>query len=162
MNNHAVFPGTFDPFTQGHASILNQACTLFNKITIAVIDKDPRATLFSTDTRTDAIKALTQNQQQIEVIAFSGLLIDWMKEQQHKFIVRGIRNQSDVSYELAMAHHNRDQHEDITTLFIPTQANESWISSTLVRELMQHKGRVEHLIPMECLNVYQNHIYNDD
>jgi pantetheine-phosphate adenylyltransferase len=155
MNQHAVFPGSFDPFTQGHAALVAQASALFSQVTVAVVDKEPAHTLFSTAQRTQAIKAFCQSLPQVQVVSFSGLLMHWITQNNATLIVRGLRNPTDLHYEMSLAYHHQDLNPEIKTLFLPALKEQSWISSTLVRDIIRGQGRVLHLIPKVCIPYYQ-------
>ena len=131
-----VFAGTFDPITKGHAFVVEKCLQLFDKVIIAVgvnVDKKP---LFSTDERIELIKSAFSGTDRIEIKTFSGMLVDFMKENDVRFTVRGLRDEDDYKYETSMARYNFDLDDQVNTLFIPTPVELSYVSSSAIRNLI--------------------------
>lgn len=142
----AIFPGSFDPFTLGHLDILKRSLPLFDEIVVGVGNNIEKKTLFSVDQRISFIKNCFLKEQKIKVKSYDGLTIDFCKEIGANFIVRGIRNNGDFEFEKAVARTNRKLSK-IETVFLLTSAKTSFISSSIVRELISNKGNFELLVP---------------
>ncbi len=141
-----VFAGTFDPFTKGHEYVTNKCLEIFDKVIIAVgvnVDKTPYFTL---QERIDAIK-LIYDDERVLVRSFSGMLVDFMKEEGVAVTVRGIRNLDDYKYETTMANYNKDMYPEVTTLYIPTPNELEHISSSAMRNIIWLKGDIKNYIP---------------
>ncbi len=142
-----VFAGTFDPFTKGHEFIVKKCLDIFDRVIIAVgvnVDKKPT---FNTRQRVNAIKSVYADQKRVKVYSFSGMLTDFMKEKGVTVTVRGLRNAEDYKYESNMANYNADMYPEITTLYIPTPANLSYISSSAMRNILGLNGDIKEYIP---------------
>ena len=147
----AIFPGTFDPFTLGHLDILVRCLSLFDEIVVGVGTNGQKKTMFSSEERVNFIKECLKNEPQVKVQSFDGLTIDFCKEINASFIVRGIRNNGDFEFEKAIARTNRKLSK-IETIFLLTSAKTSYISSSIVRELISNKGNYKLLVP-NCVRV---------
>ena len=142
----AIFPGTFDPFTLGHMDILKRSLSLFDKIIVGVGINNQKKTMFSIDERVKFIKNCFKKNSKISVQSYSGLTIEFCKKVGATFIVRGIRNNGDFEFEKAIARTNRKLSK-IETVFLLTSAKTSFISSSIVRELISNGGDFELLVP---------------
>lgn len=142
----AIFPGSFDPFTLGHLDILKRSLHLFDEIVVGVGNNIEKKTMFSVDQRISFIKNSFLKEQKIKVKSYDGLTIDFCKEIGANFIVRGIRNNGDFEFEKAIARTNRKLSK-IETVFLLTSAKTSFISSSIVRELILNKGDFNLLVP---------------
>jgi pantetheine-phosphate adenylyltransferase len=145
-----VYPGSFDPVTNGHLDIIERASRLCDKLIVAVGNNINKNTLFSTSERIDLLKIVLMNRPDIEVKSFSGLLIDFVKNQGASIIVKGLRAVSDFEYELQMALLNKNLDPDIETLFMMSNINYSYLSSSAVKELARNGGNIEGLVP-DCI-----------
>lgn len=143
----AVFPGTFDPITIGHVSIVERALPLFDRIIVGMGVNRSKHSLFSVEQREAWIKEAFAAQAKVEVIAFEGLTVELCKRVGATFILRGIRNSTDHGYERSIALMNR-QLAGVETLFLPAAPEHAHISSTIVRELYVNKADVSTLVPM--------------
>lgn len=140
MNKTALFPGSFDPFTAGHLNILKRALTMFDEVVIAVgINQDKRG-FFNMDERIDIIAQATKGIEGIRIIKYNNLTIDTCHELGIHHIVRGVRNMLDFENERAIADANRRLAPDVETIIIPTAQEFAHISSSAVRDLLQHNG----------------------
>ena len=146
MKNKAVFPGSFDPLTLGHVDIINRALPLFNEIIIAIGTNSAKKYMFSLEERINFIKKTFKNEQKITVTSYKGLTIDFCKKNNIDFILRGLRNPADFEFEKAIAHTNRKLSK-IETIFLLTSADTSYISSSIVRDIMRHGGDISSLVP---------------
>ncbi len=142
----AVFPGSFDPLTLGHTDIIDRALPLFDKIIIAIGTNSTKKYMFSLKERKKFIEKTFANNPKIIVDTYEGLTIDYCKKIGSDFILRGLRNPADFEFEKAIAHTNR-RISKIETVFLLTSANTSFISSSIVRDLLQHHGDVSLLVP---------------
>jgi pantetheine-phosphate adenylyltransferase len=142
----AVFPGSFDPLTLGHTDIINRALPLFDEIIIAIGTNSTKKYMFTLkDRKKFIIKTYAENPK-IKVDTYEGLTIDYCKKVGCDFILRGLRNPADFEFEKAIAHTNR-RISKIETVFLLTSANTSYISSSIVRDILQHHGDVSSLVP---------------
>ena len=147
----AIFPGTFDPFTLGHLDILMRSLSLFDEIVVGVGTNRQKKPMFNSEERVSFIKQSLKNEPKVKVQSFDGLTIDFCKEINASFIVRGIRNNGDFEFEKAIARTNRKLSK-IETIFLLTSAKTSYISSSIVRELISNKGNYKLLVP-NCVRV---------
>jgi pantetheine-phosphate adenylyltransferase len=143
----AVFPGTFDPITLGHVSIVERALPLFERIIVGMGVNSTKRTMFSPEERTAWIKEAFAAHSQVEVVPFEGLTVDLCRRVGADFILRGLRNSTDHGYERSIALMNR-QLTGVETIFLPSAPEHAHISSTIVRELIANKADVSALIPM--------------
>ncbi len=143
----AIYPGTFDPLTNGHLSIINRALKIFDKVTIAILINPNKTPLFTLEERIDMLNEIFRNQENVEVDSFNGLLIDYAVKKETNVIVRGLRALSDFEYEFQMALMNRKLNRDIQSVFLMTDYKWFYISSTIVKEAARHGGDVKGLVP---------------
>lgn len=144
----AVFPGTFDPITVGHVSIVQRALPLFDRIIIGMGVNNTKKTMFEQEQRLTWIRAAFRNEPRIEAVAFEGLTVELCKRVGAGFIVRGLRNSTDHGYERSIALMNR-QLAGVETIFLPSASEHAHISSTIVRELIANKADVSAFVPMD-------------
>ena len=142
----AIFPGTFDPFTLGHLDILNRSKLIFDEVIIGIGKNDEKTSMFSIEKRIELIKSVINKEDKIEVMSYDGLTIDFCKKVNANFIVRGVRNNGDFEFEKAIARTNRLLSK-IETVFLLTSAKTSFISSSIVRDLIKNKGDYSELVP---------------
>jgi len=143
----AVFPGTFDPITIGHVSIVVRALPLFDRIIIGMGVNNTKKTMFAEEQRLAWIKQAFKEHANVEAVAFEGLTVDLCKKVGASFILRGLRNSTDHGYERSIALMNR-QISGVETIFLPSAPEHAHISSTIVRELLANKADVSALVPM--------------
>jgi pantetheine-phosphate adenylyltransferase len=142
----AVYPGTFDPITNGHIDIIRRALRMFDSIIIAVGDNVSKKPLFSPSERTGMIEKATKGMS-VRVETFSGLLVDYVKSRKCSVIIRSLRAVSDFDYEFQMAVMNREQDGDIETVFLMTDKEYFYLSSGLAKQIAQRGGRLSGLVP---------------
>lgn len=148
MDKIAIFPGSFDPITKGHESVIRRALPLFDKLYIAIgINSDKKNTFFPIEKRLKWIKKVFQSESKIEVITYTGLTVDLCKNLNAKYILRGLRTSADFEYERAIAQTNRFLNDEIETIFILTSPEFTSINSTLVKEIYKYGGDVSRFIP---------------
>jgi len=143
----AIYPGSFDPITNGHVDIAYRAAKLFDKLIIAVAEKKSAKQLFTLEERVVLIEDVFSNNNNIEVVPFKNLVTDLAREKSANIIVRGVRTVSDFDYEFKMAVMNKKLHEDIETVFFNSTENFSYISSSLVREIVELGGDASSFVP---------------
>lgn len=149
MKKIAVYPGSFDPVTNGHVDIIRRSSRTFDKVYVAVLVNSAKTPMFSTQQRVDWIKRVTSDLDNVEVDCFSGLLVDYMKEKGAGIIIKGLRAVSDFEYEFQMALMNHKLSKDIETLFMMTSAKYQYLSSSIVKEVGRHGGCLDDLVPAE-------------
>jgi pantetheine-phosphate adenylyltransferase len=147
MKRIAIFPGSFDPFTIGHESIVCRSMHLFDEIIIAVGANSTKSNMFSLDQRTAWISEIFQDCPTIRVESYEGLTIDFCKKKHAQFILRGLRNSTDFEYEQSIAMMNRSMNPEIETLFILSLPEHAAISSTIIREIFRNGGDVTPFVP---------------
>ena len=143
----AVYPGSFDPVTYGHLDIIERSAALVDELIVGVLVNRSKTPLFSSDERVKMLKDVTKNIRNVTVQAFSGLSVDFVKECGAGFIVRGLRAITDFDYELQMAQTNRIMNSDIDTIFLATNLEYAYLSSTTVKEVAYYGGDVSHFVP---------------
>jgi len=142
----AIFPGSFDPITLGHCDIINRGIPLFDEIIIAIGENSAKTYMFSLEERKSFIEKTFECHSKIKVMTYSGLTTDFCKEINADFILRGLRNPADFEFEKAIAHTNRNI-GDIETVFLLTSAETSFISSSIVREIIHYDGDYKKMVP---------------
>jgi pantetheine-phosphate adenylyltransferase len=142
----AIFPGSFDPITLGHEDIIRRGITLFDEIVIAIGVNAEKKYMFSLEERKQFLEETFKNEPKVSIITYEGLTIDLCKKINATFILRGLRNPADFEFEKAIAHANRRMSK-IETVFLLTAAKTSFISSSIVRDVIRHKGQYELLVP---------------
>ncbi|MDY6851673.1 MAG: pantetheine-phosphate adenylyltransferase [Thermodesulfobacteriota bacterium] len=148
MTTVAVYPGSFDPITNGHLSILTRGLQVFDKIIVAVARNPQKSSLFTEQERVDMIReVLAGKKPDVEVDTFDGLLVDYAKQRKAKVILRGIRAMSDFEYEFQLALMNRRLNRDIQSIFLMTDYKWFYISSTIVKEAASFGGDISGLVP---------------
>ncbi|WP_282039961.1 pantetheine-phosphate adenylyltransferase [Halomonas alimentaria] len=140
--NTAVYPGTFDPITNGHFDLIERASRLFDKVVVAIATSPGKGPALDIDTRIALAREVTAGLDNIEVVGFSGLMTEFMKQQGARVLLRGLRAVSDFEYELQLANMNRAQMPELETVFLTPAVENSYISSTLVREIAKLGGDV--------------------
>ncbi|HXI03617.1 MAG TPA: pantetheine-phosphate adenylyltransferase [Candidatus Saccharimonadales bacterium] len=145
----AVYPGTFDPVTNGHVDIIERGSRLFDKVLVAILENPEKDPMFTVRERMSLIQASTRHLGNVEVEAFAGLLIDYARARKVRAIVRGLRAVSDFEYELQMAMMNRRLSSEVETVFMMPNEAYSYLSSRLVREVVALGGSVTGLVPKE-------------
>jgi pantetheine-phosphate adenylyltransferase len=147
MESRAIYPGSFDPITNGHVDIIERGLKVFDEIVVAVLENPKKAPLFSTKERVAMIRDLFGGQKNISVRSFRGLLVDFARAQKIRVVIRGLRAISDFEYELQMALMNRNLDPAIETFFMMPSVKYSFLSSNLVREIIILGGPVRDLVP---------------
>jgi len=143
----ALYPGSFDPITNGHVDIIERGLKVFDRIVVAVLENPKKAPLFTTKERVRMIQDIFASNKEVEVQAFDGLLVDFARARGTRVVMRGLRAISDFEYEFQMALMNRNLAPDIETFFMMPNVNYSFLSSNLVREVAALGGSVDGLVP---------------
>jgi pantetheine-phosphate adenylyltransferase len=143
----AVYPGSFDPLTNGHLDIIRRGTCLFDRFLVAILENEGKAPLFTVAERKDLIRRCTNQFPTVEVHSFSGLLVDFMRRVDANVVVRGIRAVSDYEYELQMALMNRELSANVETIFMLPAVEFTYVSSRLVKEVFRLGGDVARLVP---------------
>ncbi len=141
-----VYPGTFDPFTRGHQDIVRRASGLFESVVVGIADNEAKGPYFSIDERVAMAREVLAPYPNVEALAFSGLLMDFVHRQGARAILRGLRAMSDFEYEFQMAGMNRNLHPEIETLFLTPDEKYMFVSATIVREIARFGGDVSKFV----------------
>lgn len=147
MKQTAIYPGTFDPVTLGHLDVIKRARKVFDHLVVAVVAKPRKAGWFSLDERIELIARSVKGLRGVEVVPFSGLLVDFARERKVNVLIRGLRAFTDFEYEFQMALSNRKLGPDIETVFLMTSETHSYVSSTVVREICELGGDTAGFVP---------------
>lgn len=143
----AVYPGTFDPITNGHLSIVNRALKIFDRLIIAILNNPNKAPLFTPQERIDMIREVLKERPEITVDSFDGLLVDYVVQMKTNVILRGLRALSDFEYEFQMALMNRKLNREVQSVFLMTDYKWFYTSSTIIKEAASLNGDINGLVP---------------
>jgi pantetheine-phosphate adenylyltransferase len=143
----AVYPGTFDPITNGHLSIVNRALKIFDKLIMAILNNPQKRPLFSLEERILMIEEVLKSKSNVEVDSFDGLLVDYVIKKNSNVVLRGIRALSDFEFEFQMALMNRKLNRDVQSIFLMTDYKWFYISSTIIKEAASFNGDISGLVP---------------
>ncbi|MCX2683576.1 pantetheine-phosphate adenylyltransferase [Campylobacter sp. MIT 21-1685] len=146
-----LYPGTFDPITNGHLDVIQRALKLFDKVVIAIAKSEHKKPFFALDIRKEFVNLATKDLKNIEIIAFDSLLVGLAKELNINTIIRGLRAVSDFEYELQIGYANNTLWEEIETVYLMPSLKNAFISSSIVRSIASHGGDVSSLVPKEIL-----------
>tara|TARA_B100001094_G_scaffold283984_1_gene297138 strand:+ start:31194 stop:31679 length:486 start_codon:yes stop_codon:yes gene_type:complete len=155
MSQIAIYPGTFDPITNGHQDLIERASKLFSQVVIAVAANPSKQPLFNLEERVAMIEEQTQAFSNVKTVGFSKLLVNVAKEHQAQVLIRGLRAVSDFEYEFQLANMNRRLHPDLESVFLIPAEENVFISSTLVKEVASHEGDVSQFVAPEVLKAMQ-------
>ena len=147
----AIYPGSFDPITNGHLDIITRGAKVFDKLIVGVLVNIDKVGLFSIKERVELIKRVTQHLPNVEVVSFNGLLVDLAKEYEAKVILKGLRAVTDFEYEFQMALMNSQLDNEVETLFMTTSAANSFLSSSSVKQVAKFGGKINGLVPDEIV-----------
>ena len=145
----AIYPGSFDPVTNGHMDIIRRSANIVDELYVGVLNNSAKNSLFSLEERVSMIKEMTKDIPNVKVASFDGLLVDYMNEIGATIIIRGLRAVTDFEYELQIAQANHVQNEEIETIFLTTDLKYSYLSSTIVKEFASYGGDISKFVP-EC------------
>jgi pantetheine-phosphate adenylyltransferase len=147
MSTLAIYPGSFDPLTNGHVDIISRGARLFDRIVVAILVNAEKSPLFSMDERVEIAREVFKPQPNVEVDTFDGLLVDYVERRGAQVIVRGLRAVSDFEFEFQMALMNRRLQPNVETVFMMPAEQYTYISSRLIKEVFKLGGRVDGLVP---------------
>ncbi len=149
-----VYPGSFDPVTLGHLDIIERGLKIVDKLVVGILNNSAKTPMFSLDERIRLMKTACEPYgERVEIVAFSGLLVDFLKEQDSTKVIRGLRAVTDFEYELQMAQANRSLYPEMETIFLTTRAEYAYISSTVVKDVLRNGGDVSHFVPSSTLEM---------
>jgi len=151
----AIYPGTFDPITNGHLDIIHRACKMFDRIIIAVAASEAKNPMFSLEQRIQMVQAATKDLCQVEVVGFDKLLVDLAQDLGANIVVRGLRAVSDFEYELQMGYANASLDPDLETIYLMPNLQHAFVSSSVVRAILAYDGKVDHLLHPEVHRIIQ-------
>ncbi len=156
----AIYPGSFDPITLGHIDVIERGAKLFDKVIVAILSNSSKSPLFTVDKRTEQITECTKHIANVEVGSFTGLTVEYAKLHNAGVLLRGLRVLSDFEKELQMAHTNKTLNYEIETVFLATTTEYSFLSSSIVKEIAQFGGSIDHLVSenvaQDMYHKYQN------
>lgn len=142
-----IYPGTFDPITNGHISIISRALKIFDRLVIAILNNPQKLPLFTMEERMQMIRDVLKDQRHVEVDSFNGLLVDYVIQKKTNVVIRGLRALSDFEYEFQMALMNRKLNRDVQSIFLMTDYKWFYTSSTIIKEAASLGGDVSGLVP---------------
>ncbi|BAF69932.1 pantetheine-phosphate adenylyltransferase [Nitratiruptor sp. SB155-2] len=146
-----IYPGTFDPITNGHLDIIKRASTIFDHVIVAVARSQEKKPMFDITTRVKMAHIATSDMPNVTIKEFDTLLVNFCKQEDAFIIIRGLRAVSDFEYELQMGYANRSLDKDIETLYLMPSLQNAFISSSVVRTILKYKGNVSHLVPQSII-----------
>ena len=154
----AIYPGSFDPVTNGHVDIILRSSKIVDRLIVGVLNNSAKKSLFSVEERVSMLKELTKDLPNVEVTSFDGLLVDYMREIDASIIVRGLRAVTDFEYELQIAQTNHIENTDIETIFLTTNLQYSYLSSTIVKEFASYGGAISKFVPEQFVDrIYEKY-----
>ena len=148
----AVYPGSFDPVTNGHLDVISRGAELFDKVIVGVLHNSTKSPLFSVEERVRILNEATKDLTNVEIVAFSGLSVDFARQCKAKVIIRGLRAITDFEYELQMAQTNRIMDPEIDTIFLTTSLEYAYLSSSTVKEVALYGGDISKFVPEEVVS----------
>ncbi|WP_139453059.1 pantetheine-phosphate adenylyltransferase [Campylobacter armoricus] len=146
-----IYPGTFDPITNGHLDVIIRASKMFEEVVVAIAKSESKRPMFSLKHREKMVKIATKDLKNVRIITFDNLLVDLAKNLQINIIIRGLRAVSDFEYELQLGYANHMLWEDFETIYLMPNLKNSFISSSIVRSICMHNGDVDKLVPKEII-----------
>ena len=149
--NIAIVPGSFDPVTNGHLDIIRRTSGLFDTVYVSILSNSSKTPLFTIEERINLIERVTKDIPNVKVESFTGLLVDYAKEKNAKFIVKGLRAVSDYEYEVQMSLTNKQIAPEIETFFITTNSKYAYLSSSIVKEIAKYGGDITEMVPPEII-----------
>lgn len=154
----AIYPGSFDPVTLGHVDIIKRSANLADHLIVGVLNNSTKTPLFSVDERVNMLKEVTKDISNVEILSFSGLLVDFAQEHHVQVIIRGLRAVTDFEYELAMSQTNRVANPNIDTIFLNTSLKYAYLSSSMVKEMAMYGGNISKFVPEQIISkVYEKY-----
>jgi pantetheine-phosphate adenylyltransferase len=158
MTTRVIYPGTFDPLTNGHLDLIKRTSTMFNHIIVAVAASPSKKTLFTLDERVELVRQSVSSLNNVSVEGFSGLMVDFAKQKQANLLVRGLRTTMDFEYEFGLTSMYRKLMPELESVFLTPSEEFAFLSSTIVREVALHGGSVENFVPATVHDALKNKI----
>jgi len=149
MNKTAIYPGTFDPITNGHLDIIERSSKLFDNVLVAIATSEIKQPMFSLEKRLEFVEASISKFKNVKVMTFDTLLVNVMKEKNCRYVIRGLRAVSDFEYELQLNFANRSLLDGFESIYLMPSLEQSFVSSSIVRSILSHGGDASHLLPKE-------------
>ncbi|MBO4628047.1 MAG: pantetheine-phosphate adenylyltransferase [Lachnospiraceae bacterium] len=154
-----IYAGSFDPITLGHLDVIKRAARITKRLIIAVLNNNAKKPAFSVEERVEMIRKVTKDIPGVEVMSFSGLTVDFAKEQNANVLVRGLRAVTDFEYELQIAQLNHKLNPDVDTIFLTTSVEYSYLSSSIVKEIASYGGDISQFVPPEVVSDVYDKLY---
>ncbi len=154
----ALYPGSFDPITNGHLDVLERASAMFDSVVIAVLKHPEKKSFLSVEKRVELIKEAVKDMKNVTVSSFNGLTVEYAKQIGAKFLIRGLRTITDFEYEVQLCQTNQVIAPDIDTVFLSTKPEHNFISSSIVRELSNHKTDISKFVPKNVVKYLQDDV----
>ena len=154
-----IYAGSFDPITLGHLDIIKRASRITKRLIIAVLNNNAKKPAFSVEERLELIRKVTTDIPNVEVMSFSGLTVDFAREQNANVLVRGLRAVTDFEYELQIAQLNHKLNPEVDTIFLTTSVEYSYLSSSIVKEIASYGGDISQFVPKEVVEDVYNKLY---
>lgn len=152
----AVFPGSFDPITKGHEDLIRRSSDIFDEVIVGVLNNNKKNALLHSSDRKKLIEQSVKDLKNVRVMVFDGLLVDFMRANNAKVIVRGIRNTTDLEYEMPLDYGNKALYADVETIYLLTNPIYSYISSSVVKELISYGADISKFVPEAVYNYFKN------
>ena len=155
----AVYPGTFDPITNGHMDIITRASVIFDEIVVAVAKSNEKGPMFTHKQRVTMARATCESLDNVKIEGFSNLLVEFCHQMDAKIIIRGLRSGSDFEYELQMGYANASLDQEIETIYLMPSLENSFVSSSIVRSILKHSSSCTHLLPPQVNEIIKNILF---
>lgn len=149
----AIYPGSFDPVTNGHLDMIERSRAMFDELYVGVLNNSSKNALFSVEERVSMIKDLTKDMGNVKVVSFDGLLVDFMKKIDTNIIVRGLRAVTDFEYELQIAQTNHKVSSEVDTIFLTSSLEYAYLSSSIVKEFASYGGDITNFVPKKYVDI---------
>ncbi len=159
-STRVIYPGTFDPITNGHLDLIERAAAMFDHVVVGIAASPSKKPLFDLQERVALTQTITKHLPNVEIVGFSGLLVDFAKESNADILVRGLRAVSDFEYEFQLANMNRRLMPELETVFLTPSEENSFISSTIVKEVALHKGDVSQFVDLRITGALNAKLHN--
>ncbi len=155
LEHGAIYPGTFDPITNGHLDIIERASALFGHLIVAIAKSKAKSPMFSLEERLEMMRLSTAHLARVECVGFEGLLVDLAQQKGTRYIIRGLRALSDFEFEFQMGYANKSLNPQLETLYFMPALQNTFISASVVRSILAHKGQINHLVPPSVVEFIQ-------